>query len=434
MLTRRWWLLLTVILGTLTLVPAALGAPPSQDAQNLLTNGDFEEAAPTEGNLFRSGPGWKAWYLDAPSECYDQSPEFELSVGIPERNQSGNQALQIGVRDGTYTAGIYEKVDGVTEGQAYKFSIWGHVLYATSATATTSDGPDPRMKVGIDPKGGINPFASSVRWSEVDWEFDTYYQFSVVATAEKDTITVFTYVTQPDCLASNFTFWDDAQLVATEEAETPAEIAGNPEDTFRTISPDAKVRTTTQEFTVGGTPGGANEPAPAAAAEAAAAPTGTGSICLLMYLDENESGSREVNEAKLAGGIFTLTRDNLPVATYTSDGVAEPYCFSNLMPGNYLLTWQAEGYTATSSQGWAITLDAGETLSREFGAITSDEAESSGNGSTSRLLRSVAIALGAVIFLLVVGGVVVFVLVRLGSGNKPQGPPPRSLQDTVIHQ
>jgi hypothetical protein len=420
MLIRRLGFLLTVVL----LVFAFAWQAQAQEGENLLVNGDFEGEYPRpEGDLFRVAEGWNAWYLDAADDCHDGQPTFEPSIDIEIRNHSGSQAQQIGIRGATFTGGVFQVVEGVEPDQNYEFSVWGHVLYANDVSALESLGPDPRMKIGIDSAGGTNPYADTVRWSEVNWEFDQHFLFSVVGKATGSELTVFTYSTQPECLGSNFTFWDDAQLVLSTLPETSAEIPGNPTDRFRAASGDIVIAAASESE-----PEEAPEAAPA---EPVVETGGTGSVCLLLYEDDDANGIRGVQEAKLSGGTFTMTDGSQVVGTYTTDGASEPYCFSNLAPGNYMLAWQAEGYEATSTQGWAITLDPGETLSHEFGATEASQDGQKG-GTTSRLLRSLAIAGGVVIFLLLVGVVVIVVVLRQrknGEDHDDSEPPPPAPPD-----
>jgi hypothetical protein len=142
-----------------------------------------------------------------------------------------------------------------------------------------------------------------------------------------------------------------------------------------------------------------------------------------MFADENASGNREVEEDKLAGGVFTLVDEAQVVGTYTTDGINEPYCFSNLPPGNYTLTWEAEGFQPTSSQGWAAMLSEGETLSREFGAVAG-EASAGRTGGRVRLVRALALAAGAIILLLGLGaGAFVFFSRRGSDDDQPPDTP-----------
>ncbi|MBM3135716.1 MAG: hypothetical protein FJZ89_10650 [Chloroflexi bacterium] len=98
-----------------------------------------------------------------------------------------------------------------------------------------------------------------------------------------------------------------------------------------------------------------------------ATPT-TGSICVVVYDDANGNGRRDPGEGLIAGAKLTL-RDSggAVVATYTTTG-AEPYCFSGLAPGNYIVTEQnPPGYVSTTPDIWGAWLLAGSVVKTEFG-------------------------------------------------------------------
>ena len=160
---------------------------------------------------------------------------------------------------------------------------------------------------------------------------------------------------------------------------------------------------------------------------------GTGSICLMLYSDDNANGSREVLEGKLSGGEFTLSSGGQVIETYTTDGINEPYCFSELRPGSYTLVWQTEGYEATSTPGWAVTLRDGQTLTRQFGAITNVPAGGSLSpfGDMGRVLPWVAYAGIAIVVLLLSAGLG-FMLAVFRRDQEPLPPPPPD--DTVAHR
>lgn len=94
-----------------------------------------------------------------------------------------------------------------------------------------------------------------------------------------------------------------------------------------------------------------------------------GRICTLLFEDTNPNRLRESGEALLPGGEITLSQGGATVATYTTDGVAEPYCFTDLAPGSYLLNLMPPGgYGVTSPGSYSVELNAGQTVEALFGA------------------------------------------------------------------
>ena len=89
----------------------------------------------------------------------------------------------------------------------------------------------------------------------------------------------------------------------------------------------------------------------------------------------NGNGSREPDEAMLAGVNFMASDGAQTVGTYTTTGVNEPYCFPEMPPGSYIVSWSAEGFVPTSDQSWVVSLAPGATVTHDFGAQSSDSAD-----------------------------------------------------------
>jgi hypothetical protein len=87
------------------------------------------------------------------------------------------------------------------------------------------------------------------------------------------------------------------------------------------------------------------------------------------------------------------------VATYASDGVSDPHCFSRLTPGHYSVSIQpAPGAIATSDRRWSVVLDQGMTVDVNFGSrATGDAAPKPASSSEA--------GSGAVVLILIVGAV-----------------------------
>ncbi len=106
----------------------------------------------------------------------------------------------------------------------------------------------------------------------------------------------------------------------------------------------------------------ANTPAPAG---------GAASICVLAFHDRNNDMFRQPDaEEMLPNAQFSLTGASGPVGTYTSDGISEPYCFTNLQPGTYVLRHTPPpGYQLTDAGQWNIVLGAGQQYAIEIGYL-----------------------------------------------------------------
>ena len=113
------------------------------------------------------------------------------------------------------------------------------------------------------------------------------------------------------------------------------------------------------------TEGAAEEPA----AEASAALATSSTVCVLAYHDRNTDGMYDAATEELVPNAgFTLSNESGVVGSYTSDGVSEPYCFSQLIPGTYMVQLaRPGGYSSVTSEYWAVPLPGGATANVQFG-------------------------------------------------------------------
>ena len=76
-------------------------------------------------------------------------------------------------------------------------------------------------------------------------------------------------------------------------------------------------------------------------------------ICVLVYEDLNGDGVRDPGEGLLADAVITVTDDQeqeVDGSPYTTDGLSEPYCFTNLTPATYTVREEnPPGYVSTTS-------------------------------------------------------------------------------------
>jgi len=147
------------------------------------------------------------------------------------------------------------------------------------------------------------------------------------------------------------------------------------------------------------------------------ATTGSATICSMMFEDLNGNGRRDANEGLVAGGQFTVvdSATGAPVQAYTTDGVNEPHCFTNLPPGAYTVSSAApQGFNLTTASTIPLPLDAGSLGNTEFGAQHSSDnasAATSGAGSSARL-RVALFGAAGIMFLLLAAGVAGFLILR----------------------
>ncbi len=126
-----------------------------------------------------------------------------------------------------------------------------------------------------------------------------------------------------------------------------------------------------------------------------------GQICVQAFEDKDGNGMRnEADEPLLSGIGFTLSNETGRLASYTTDGVSEPYCFGNLAAGQYTIQARSSGKKgeATTPGQWVIPLANNAQYDVAYGwqlddgaAQTASQAGGAGQSSVSPLGR---IALG----------------------------------------
>lgn len=111
------------------------------------------------------------------------------------------------------------------------------------------------------------------------------------------------------------------------------------------------------------------EPPPAPVTEVAQARVGVTGVCVWMFNDANQNRIQEEAESLLAGGTIVINQADQVIHTYTTDGAAEPFCFDDVAPGNYVVSATApNGYGLTTSAQLSLRVVAGTTTDAKFGA------------------------------------------------------------------
>lgn len=103
---------------------------------------------------------------------------------------------------------------------------------------------------------------------------------------------------------------------------------------------------------------------------------GMASVCVTAFSDNNGDAFRQADqELPIAGAQINLVGTSGPLTPYMTDGISEPYCFSNLPPGNYILRHTPPaGYQLASSDTGQLNmiLSAGQTMPIDVGYVRSD--------------------------------------------------------------
>lgn len=96
---------------------------------------------------------------------------------------------------------------------------------------------------------------------------------------------------------------------------------------------------------------------------------GTGKVCVLLYNDANGDSLRQEEEEAVPGGQISVT-NRYGTVSKTEPTIAglDPVCFEELPEGNYNISVaKPDGYNETTNKDIAITLNAGDITTLDFG-------------------------------------------------------------------
>lgn len=339
---------------------------------NLLANPSFEPpyvtSIPGKDNCFIAN-GWTAWYIEGTREetmqGYLHAPEYKGATrqDFPyDRVHGGDTAQQWFRSFATYKAGVYQVVPNIAPGGRYRFSAWVMIWSChydsdkdkKNCQGARSGNPSPmRIRVGIDPKGGTDPFSASVVWSPEGDPVDAWQLFQVEAVAQASQMTVFVYSNPEFRNRNNDVYVDDASLVMVAPPPTPKPKPTN------TPAPTA-TPTATPEPTATPTPEATATPLPTPTPVAAA-------LRIVAFEDTNANGLREGEESLLAGvRVQVLDLAGKVVLSETTGGVG-PLTLSGLAPGSYtVLSTAPAGFAVGLVDRWAVALTAGSEVELYF--------------------------------------------------------------------
>lgn len=221
-----------ILVITAMLVAPGANAQDSDDGDNLLQNPGFEQPY-TE----RDGDptpvvaeDWIPWRTpradDGTEEVWENRPP-QYEPAPPNRVRSGDDAqMYFNNQFWGHEAGVYQVVEDVPPGTELRFSVYAYVWSSTFNDRDVSEQPgDVTLQVGIDPNGGTNPDSSNIVWSIAVEQYDAYRQYSQIATAASDTVTVWVRSRVGFPVQNTYIYLDDANLSPTEETviftETP---------------------------------------------------------------------------------------------------------------------------------------------------------------------------------------------------------------------
>lgn len=315
---------------------------------NLLSNPGFEDGfRQVQGSSPREvANAWTPWNAPRTSDMpgfQNVQPTYfaganASSQGAISRIRSGGNSQVYFSYFATHDAGIYQQISNVTSGTEFRFSIYGYVLSTSLDDLNVSENPGGvALRVGIDPTGGTDPLASSVVYSEAAIFYDAFRQYSVIATAQSTTITVFIRSTVTEPVQYSYVYLDDAVLEITPSSQpastsTSTRAATATTAPTNTVAPANTTAAPTNTVAPTNTTAPTNTVAPANTSESVdATPT------------RETSSDGTVPTATQASAIATATQSSSTVATATqaTSPVTTPVVpISDSFPGRILHTVQ----------------------------------------------------------------------------------------------
>jgi hypothetical protein len=208
MVSRLRVLLVMSFLLALLLAAIPAGA---QAGPNLLNNPGFEgQYTPyryPDGRTigeFHIAAGWNPWFNEAL-----RRPEYKPS----SYSYNYSAAQQFFTSYSTHEAGLWQRIESATPGKTYRFSLAVYVWSSSEGDIWHSVLPGAvSVRVGIDPTGGINPYAPGVVWSPFSMFYDEWRVLAVDAVARSNAMTVFLWSQQLYPVQHNDVAVDEAYL------------------------------------------------------------------------------------------------------------------------------------------------------------------------------------------------------------------------------
>ena len=219
----------------------SVAAAPPADGPNLLQNPGFEspyvkQCCQTDLSIYlpntpigevQVAQGWSGWWLqpgDAQHPGSNGTPSWhrpewrEANCGqvCANRIHSGDNAQKYFTFFSVHDAGMFQQVSGIAPGTRLRFSVYMQGWSTNSDYGPSDHNQTMGMRVGIDPFGGTDGFSPNVIWSDAFDTFDAFGLYSIEATAQAGSVTVFTRSAPHYGFQHNDIYVDDASLVAVD--------------------------------------------------------------------------------------------------------------------------------------------------------------------------------------------------------------------------
>lgn len=231
------------------------------------------------GNIF-TPHGWITWFKHNASFAQPEVTDAWLAQD-ERRVHSGQKACHLFTFGKLHDAGLLQQVE-VPQGATITFSIyaqawsnhkdnlddfphpddgrWSEGTLVGYGEVELSEDEIPPLNgspqndangnisfsVGIDPTGGVDPYAGTVVWGDVLYSYNAHHRLpEVKAVAQSNIITVFVRSMTLWPFKHNDVYYDDAEFVVSDTPPTPPECPGEPridyERTYVLVSPEVEI-------------------------------------------------------------------------------------------------------------------------------------------------------------------------------------------------
>lgn len=223
------------VLSLVLIVLLMTGGLTAGQGDNLLTNPGFEDPFANQGGEpeRQVATGWIAWHIPAAPGAplfQNQQPGYLPTSPDTTRIRTDGNSQLITAFFATFTGGVYQEVSGVTPGDELQFSTYAYVWSSTfDDPAVSENDGGVVVQVGIDPNGGNDPTSDEIIWSPASQRYDEWFQYTVNATAEAPTVSVWIRAVVSAPTKNNNVYLDDASLTVVS--------ASAPEATSTDVAP-----------------------------------------------------------------------------------------------------------------------------------------------------------------------------------------------------
>jgi hypothetical protein len=339
-------------------------------------------------NIF-TPEGWVTWWAEGHNRdgqlqrqpevqvISADNPNYGYGATLP-RVHSGNQSLKVFTQWGPHDAGVYQLVTGLPRGGTVQLTAYAHTWSCSTSDNigwTCQWGYDGLLlQVGIEPNGVCDPFSPSVVWGPDEEGQSIPDHFGLVGPVSArvgsgGSVCAFLRSRVKWAWEHLDAYWDDASLIVTSVPAPPtspptATPLNTPTprpdgsivhvvesgETLSTISEMYGIEVDTirglnaRSLGDDGSAIEAGEEIVISPSVATATPEPILAVCVVAYHDrDGDQDWDEAAEEILPGALFSLAGGPGPVAEYVSDGLSEPYCFQDLVPGSYDVVYTPPG-------------------------------------------------------------------------------------------